>query len=163
MKSVAVVLLLVIGASLLGVLPFERHDVSELQPAQTLVVEYLQEDQVRLSSDGGLTATGPDWTAAVEQLRRNAQGYLFLNTAERVIFVGRAVTLLPQVAADEVLRPAAQVYAVDQAISPDGATAYLKTRDGKLTLGQIRTKILEGETFTLPQIYSTKEGIYTRT
>ena len=160
MKPIVIAAFLAICAALLGVLPFEHHDVGQLQPAQTLVVQQPEPGVVLLQSDQDLAAQGPSWQEAVEQLHRQATGILFLKTAERIIFVGPAQALLPLVADDETLRPAAKVYFAQQEVDPEQATEYLKTRDGGVTLGQVRTAAAERTDCSVPRIFASEEGIF---
>lgn len=160
MKPIVIIAVLVICASLLGVLPFSRHDVGELQPAQTLVVEQPEPGVVVLKSDGELQARGATWQEAVQQLYRQANGVLFLKTAEQIVFIAQAQSLLPQVAQDETLRPAAKAYLASGDVDPEQVTAYLKTRKGGVTLGRIRTAELEQMEYQVPRLYVQEEGLF---
>ena len=162
MKQLTAAAVLSLAAALLGLLPFSRRDVAELKPVQTLVVETNEGGTVVLTADDNLRGEGPGWEAAVHHMETTCPGYLFLSTAKQVIFVGQASGLVPQVAADPRLRPAADVYLADGSVKPETATAYLKTRESRLTLNEIRTAALQATPFLLPYLQVNEDTLYLR-
>ena len=124
----AVILTFVFG------LPFREYDTGRLLPL--LTVQAARTDSgVTLVSEVG-TGEGKTWEEAVEDLRRNASGEVFFDTAEQVIFCDR--TLIPDALESDVFRPAAQVYFSDTLQDPEGLHEYLSAHESHITVADLR-------------------------
>ena len=139
----AVVLTLVFG------LPFRTHDTARLLPLRT--VQAALDGGVYLRSELG-EGRGADWTAAVEDLRKNAPGEVFFDTAEQLILGGGAETLLPQIIEAGTLRPAAQVFTTEELRPAEGLNAYLNAHGGSVTVGDVTAALARSETVALPEV-----------
>ena len=128
--TLAVILTLAFG------LPFQEYDTARLLPIKTVQVERTEKG-VHLISEVG-EGEGADWRAAVEDLRANAPGDVFFDTAEQVIFCNRS--LVAQVVASEELRPAAQVYYADAPLDPEGLNEYLSAHESDITVADLRAE-----------------------
>ena len=148
-----------LAAAVLGIgslLPFQSRDVGQLVPVETLVIS-LEEDQIQLN--GGICeGKGKTWETAWQDLQDGAPGYVFLGTAEQVVFVGGAMRLLQQVAEANALRPAAHVcVSVGQKPKPEAITPFLRTHNSGLTLQQVRAAFKQGRELAMP-VLEIKEG-----
>lgn len=115
-------------------LPFREYDTARLLPIKTVQVEKT-ENGVRLISEIG-SGEGEDWSAAVDDLRKNAPGEVFFDTAEQVVFCDRS--LVRQVVDSGELRPAAQVYYADAPTDPEGLNDYLSAHESGVTVAELR-------------------------
>ena len=117
-------------------LPFREYDTAQLLPL--LTVQAARTDSgVTLVSEVG-TGEGATWEDAVEDLRQNASGEVFFDTAEQVIFCDR--TLIPDALKSDVLRPAAQVYFSDTLQDPEGLHEYLSAHESPITVADLRAE-----------------------
>lgn len=116
-------------------LPFSEYNTEQLLPIETLQVAQTAQG-VHLVTEIGEGA-GADWASAVENLRKNAPGDVFFDTAEEVIFCGA-----PTEAAIKsgLLRPSAQVYFADALQEPEGLHAYLSAHPSPVTVADLRAK-----------------------
>ena len=128
----AVVLTFVFG------LPFREYDTARLLPL--LTVQAARTDSgVTIVSEVG-TGEGATWEKAVEDLRQNASGEVFFDTAEQVIFCDRS--LVSDALESDVLRPAAQVYFADAMQDPEGLDEYLSAHEGQITVADLRAGVM---------------------
>ena len=111
-------------------LPFREYETGQLLPIKTLCAEY----------DGGVHIVsevaqgwGETWQEAVENLRNNASGDVFFDTAEHLV-----VTDLKLAADAKVdLRASAQVYIVSKLPPMEGLHDYLKAHPSENTLEDV--------------------------
>ena len=157
-KRLLVLAVLVAALRISGLLPFQTNDVARLKPVEALVVS-LQDGQVVLSG-GESRGVGPDWDAALEDLRQGAEGTLFLGTAEQVVLCGEAEQLLRQITDSEALRPAA-VLCVSPETELDAKAVgdYLSAHNAGLTLQKLRAALLRGEPVELPVLTKEEGGL----
>lgn len=115
-------------------LPFSEYDAAALLPIRTVQAIGTPQGITILSEVG--CGEGKSWEEAVSDLRRNAAGRVFFDTAEQVVFCGRA----PVRAAVEsgVLRPSAQVYFLPAPMEPEGLNDYLSAHESDLTVADLR-------------------------
>ncbi len=114
-------------------LPFHEYETQSLLPMKTLQAVRTA-DGIRIISEVG-EGFGESWTQAVENLRQNASGEVFFDTAEQTLFSDRALAL--QAAQSGLLRPAAQVYFIDSAVEPEGLNAYLSAHPSDLKISDL--------------------------
>lgn len=123
--------------TLLFGLPFRTVDTQRLLPLLTIQVAR-EDGAVRLRSEAG-EGVGADWDAAVADLRAQASGEVFFDTAEHIVVCDR--DLLPQILRSGVLRPAAQVYFADAFRDVEGLEAYLSAHPSGVTVAQLQSEV----------------------
>lgn len=123
--------------TLLFGLPFRTVDTQRLLPLLTIQVAR-EDGAVRLRSEAG-EGVGADWDAAVADLRAQASGEVFFDTAEHIVVCDR--DLLPQILRSGVLRPAAQVYFADAFRDVEGLDAYLSAHPSGVTVAQLQSEV----------------------
>ncbi len=121
---IAVVLTVVFG------LPFREYETQQLLPIKTLQAEYTP-DGVRIVSEVA-HGEGATWTEAVADLRKNAAGDVFFDTAEQVVLTD--LNLAYAAAQSGILRPSAQVYIFEELTDPEGLNAYLTAHPSDLQI-----------------------------
>lgn len=158
MKQIVWFVLLAAALSMTGLLPFESNDVASLVPVEALTVD-LKEGQVIL--DGGdCQGRGEDWTSALEDLRKGAEGTVFLGTAEQVVLAQRAASLLPDIIRSQELRPAAVICVCrGEPPKPEEAAKYLSAHDAGVTIQKVQAVMLRGEGIALPMLIKTEGGL----
>ena len=115
---------------ILALSPFRGTDIGKLRPAQWVYLSR-REDTVSLETDTGDRGEGADVLSALEDLRQNAPGELFLGTADYAMISGEALRDLPQLR--NVLRSGVEVCLTEE--EPDETTAaYLRAHNPGLTL-----------------------------
>lgn len=88
----------------------------------------------------------------MEDLRENAPGEVFFDTAEQLVLCGGAETLLPQIIEAGTLRPAAQVFTAEELRPAEGLNAYLNAHGGSVTVGDVTAALARSETVVLPEV-----------
>lgn len=126
--------LLAAALTLIFGLPFREYDTAQLLPIRTLQVEKTAEG-VHILSDAG-EGTGENWAAAVENLRENAAGEVFFDTAEQIVFRGGAVVREAVESGD--LRPAAQIYFVSELRQGEPLNDYYTAHQSDLSVAELR-------------------------
>lgn len=147
------------GLLLAGELPVQTHDAAELLPVE-LAVFWTEDGRVCARCDNGTEGSGRDLEAALDDLERAAEGVLFLDTAEHLIFCGEIRTLTEQAAECGRLRPAAKVYrSADTALDAETAADFLQAHPGDVTLGEVRAAMLGAGAVELPEVKETERGL----
>ncbi len=108
-------------------LPFREYETQQLLPIKTLCAEY--DDGIHIVSEVA-EGRGKTWKQAVEDLRNNAAGDVFFDTAEHLVITDANLAL----EAKSVLRPSAQVYLVDRLPTLEGLYSYLKAHPSATTM-----------------------------
>lgn len=128
--------LLAAALTLVFGLPFREYNTAQLLPIRTLQVEKT-EAGLHILSDAG-EGTGKAWADAVENLRQNASGDVFFDTAERIVFCGG---VSPRAAVESGdLRPAAQVYFAAAPIEQEKLNDYLAAHPSPLRVAELRAR-----------------------
>lgn len=117
-------------------LPFSEYDTASLLPIKTIQAARTR-DGVTIVSEVG-RGVGETWSDAVSDLRENASGEVFFETAEQVIFCSR--TLASEAVESGDLRPSAQVYFARKLCEPEGLNAYLSAHESDLTVADLRAE-----------------------
>lgn len=115
-------------------LPFSEYDTASLLPIRTIQAARTPEG-VKIVSEVG-QGVGKNWNDAVANLRENASGEVFFETAEQVIFCSR--TLIAEAVRSGDLRPSAQVYYAKELCDPEGLNEYLSAHESDLTVADLR-------------------------
>lgn len=111
-------------------LPFREYRTQQLLPIRTLQAQRT-DDGVLLLSEAG-EGEGASWEAAVENLRQNASGEVFFDTAEHVVFSD--ADLATDAAQSGLLRPSAQVHFSPDLREAETANAYFSAHSSSLRL-----------------------------
>lgn len=133
--AVAVALTLLLG------LPFPEHETAKLLPIRAIQVEEIGAG-VHVVTEAG-EGRGEDWASAVEDLRANAPGEVFFDTAEQLVLIGPATGRLGEILDSGELRPAAQVRRRDALEDPEGLADWLEVHESDLTVSDLRAKRAE--------------------
>lgn len=141
-----------------GLLPLHSTDAADLQPATVLIFDRMNDGTIRILSDAEAEGVGMTVDAALVNMKERADGVLFLQTAEYLLFTERAECLLAQCTRHSALRPAASVAKiVGDLPDAEAAAKYLKNRPKTVTLGQLRA-----EAAAMPQLFCTNGGMLLR-
>lgn len=96
----------------------------------------------------------------MSDLRRGAEGEVFLETADQLILSGPAVSLLPEIVRSGELRPGADLCRSGPNLpDPEEAADYLAAHETGLTLLDVRRAMVRGERVELPVLARTKGGL----
>lgn len=157
-KHIGWLLLLAAVGAAAAMMPFQSSDVAQLVPIEALVIS-MDQGQVVVAG-GGCQGRGDTWDEAWRDFQESGSGTVFLGTAEQVILAGGAVKLLPEVAWNEQLRPAANICVTPgKAPDPEEAAAYLSAHNGGVRLQQVRAALLQDRAIDLPVLVETKGGL----
>ena len=138
----------------LGLLPFRATDAAKLLPVKTVVVMKSGDEYV---VDVG--AVGRSLSEALERLREEISGEIFLPTAEQVVVTEPAEDALEAAAAEERFRPAAGLYRTPIAApDPEALGAYLASHPSNYTVLDARAAIAAGAEPRPPRITAADGG-----
>ncbi len=153
MRVMALLLLLTAVLSAAGLTPFSGSEISELIPAELLVLSSA-EGGVAASTEDGLAAWGRDIPEALAALQAAAPGALFLETVDQVVFCGILPTAEPLTACG--IRPGASVCTAPRVEDPKQVNKYLQAHSGGVTLGRFS----EEPSVSLPALTPGETGLY---
>ena len=115
-------------------LPHPARDIADLKPVRAIYI-HMEGRTLHIETDTGDSGAGGDLSEAHEALRAEADGEIFLDTAEFLI-------LDPKVPVTEVfyslLRPDCRVTFTDAAPDLEKAAGYLAQHPPILTLARLR-------------------------
>ena len=115
-------------------LPHPARDIADLKPVRAVYI-HMEGRTLHIETDTGDSGTGTDLTEAHEALLTEADGEIFLDTAEFLL-------LDPKVpiteAFDSLLRPDCRVPFTDAPPDLEKAAAYLSQHPPELTLARLR-------------------------
>lgn len=117
-------------------LPFREYRTQELLPIRTLQAEYTKEG-VHIVSEVG-EGYGTTWLDAIDDLRDNAAGDVFFDTAEHAVFTDLALAI--EAANSGILRPAAQVYLVEKLLDRADLNEYLTAHPSGAQISDLERK-----------------------
>lgn len=139
-------------------MPFQSRNIADLIPVETLLVTV---EQGQICLDGQQChGRGVTWTDAVHDLRRSADGTVFLGTVDQIVLCGQGDDLLSQVMFDRQLRPAAEVCTCPGGITDLAQlTSFLAAHSTGLTLQKARARTLRREPVVLPLLVQTEGGL----
>ena len=144
-NKISIALLAAASVVSLCMLPRTGADAAKLLPAQVLVIA--QEDgQITVESDNGASGSGATLPDALEAMRESAEGTLFLDTAEHIVLLQSAQSLLPAAARQRQFRPAAKLYLAR--MDAEGCVEFLQAHPGTVTLADAHAALLRGETLS---------------
>ena len=138
---------ILLGALAMLLLPQRGTEVGKLLPVETLLIEK-QAGQYRVSTDTGNTARGDSLEKAVDALRAEAPGILFLDTADYVLLAGAAEDCMEKL--PDYVRPGTRVYKMEGTAELPEIGSFLKTHGPnaplyRLQKGELRLPKLTAE------------------
>lgn len=133
-KIMALLLVLSLGASFLGVVPFPSSDISKLTIVELLCFADAAQG-VAVTTEDGMTATGASVSDALRLLKAAAPGKLLLGTVDHITICGVAPRASELLACG--LRPAAKVYRAPSSLNPEAAAEYFRNHEGGVSLGEL--------------------------
>ena len=120
------VLLYIVILGLLFLAPVQRLDVAELEPVQTVAMDY-RRNAVVLETDTGNRGIGKDVESAMKDLREKTPGVIYLDTAEYLLITESAAAFVEDL--QDHLSTAVRVSLWDGEGSVKGADKYLSARE----------------------------------
>ena len=158
MKKLLVLVLIVAVLSALGLLPFHATDAAKLLPVKTVIVTRSGEEYV-VDIGAGVRAVGRTLSEAVERLREEVTGEVFLPTAEQVVITEPVADAVEAVAEESAFRPAAGIYRTPLP-SPDAAAVgeYLASHPSNMTVLDVRAELAAGREPRLPRLVPANGG-----
>lgn len=142
----------------LGLLPFRATDAAKLLPVKTVVV-MKSGDEYTVDVGAGVRAVGRSLSEALERLKEELSGEVFLPTAEQIIVTEPAEDALEAAAAEERFRPAAGLYRTPIAApDPEALGVYLASHPSNYTVLDARAAIAAGEEPRPPRITAADGG-----
>lgn len=134
MKKWLLLAALLTAVAILSRRPHPARDVAKLEPVQTLYV-YMNGVELSIETDTGAKGTGKTLTEAAADMKANASGEIFLDTAEFLL-------LHPTVPITEefhtLLRPTCKVTFTTATPDLQAASGYLSVHKPPVTLSQLR-------------------------
>ena len=143
----------------LGLLPFRGTDVAELLPVKTVIVTH-RGNTYTVDVGAGVRALGRTLSEALQALREESTGKVFLPTAEQVILTEGDPVTVAEVTSEEAFRPAAGIYLTpDLNPDPDALGDYLAGHSSNTTLKDVRAALETGESPEIP-VVAERDGGY---
>lgn len=158
MKKLVVILAAAAVLGAMGLLPFKSVDAAKLLPVKTVVVTK-SGDQYVVDVGEGVRAVGRTLGEALDRLREEVSGTVFLPTAEQVIVTEPAAEAVEAVAEETAFRPAAGIYQTPDPF-PDvkALSAYLDAHPSNVTILDARAALAMGEAPVIPVIRGADGG-----
>lgn len=125
--AVALVLILLYG------LPFTKYDTGKLLPIRC-VQAHRENGEIHILSEAG-EGYGKTWQEAVEDLKANAIGEIFFDTAEQAVFSDPILAMEAALSGD--LRPGAEVFFRNTLEDPEWLYAYNSQHGSGLKIGDL--------------------------
>ena len=126
------------GGLLLFAMPMRKYDTATLLPIVCLQAQRIRGEIYILTEVG--RGVGDTWMEAVEDLRNNAPGELFFDTAEQAVFSDPV--LAREAANSGLLRPGAEAFLARGFRDPEELHAYLKQHGTGRKIADLQTKEL---------------------
>lgn len=158
MKKLFMLLLAAAVLCALGLLPFRAEDAAKLLPVKTVIVTR-SGDAYTVDVGAGVRAVGRTLSEALERLREEVSGLVFLPTAEQVVLTEPAEEAAEAVAESDAFRPAAGICTTPLPC-PDAELleAYLAAHPLKTSVLDLRAAMAEGREPDLPRIVAADGG-----
>ena len=138
--------------------PFERTDVAELLPVQTLCLRQ-EEGQCLLLTDGGLMGQGVTPEKALSDLRRTAPGKVVFSTTRQLVVEESGAEFFKPLLDLDALRPGTEVYWAKEPVDPADAASWLDRHGVNATVSRLQAAWLTGEREMIP-LLTGGEGRY---
>lgn len=148
--------LAVLGA--LKLLPFRATDAAKLLPVKTVIVTRSGEEYI-VDIGAGVRAVGRTLSEALERLREEVTGEVFLPTAEQVVITEPITDAVEAVAEESAFRPAAGIYRTPlPAPDADAVSAYLASHSSNTTVLDVRADLAAGREPRIPRLLAVDGG-----
>lgn len=158
MKKLLGILLVAAVLGALGLLPFRSVDAAKLLPVKTVIVAK-SGDEYTVDIGAGVRAVGKTLREALDRLREEVTGEVFLPTAEQVIITEPADGAVEAVAEETEFRPAAGIYRTPESEpDPEAMGAYLDSHPSNVTILDARAALALGQTPQIPAIHAADGG-----
>ena len=158
MKKLLFVLLAAAVLGGMGLLPFRSVDAAKLLPVKTVIVTKSGDEYV-VDIGAGVQAVGRTLREALDCLREEVTGEVFLPTAEQVIVTDAAEDAVEAVAEETSFRPAAGIYRTpDRHLDVEAVGAYLDSHTSNVTILDVRAALALGQTPAIPVIRAADGG-----
>ena len=141
-----------LAALALFLLPRRGTEVGKLLPVETLLIEK-QAGQYRVSADTGSAGRGDSLEKAVDALRAEAPGILFLDTADYVLLTGEAEDCMEKL--PDYVRPGTRVYKLEGTAELSEIGPFLKTHGPDAQLYRLQKRELQ-----LPKLTAEGEKLH---
>ncbi len=116
------IVIYIAALALLTLAPVQEAELGKMRPVEVVLV-YLQNDILALSTDTGDTGQGPDVRTALENLKATTPGIIYLDTAEYLLVAQDAETAAEQLKSH--LKKSVKVCAADPQIDLKAAAEFL--------------------------------------
>ena len=116
--------------------PHPARDVAKLEPVQVVYIR-IDGAEYSVETDTGAKGTGANLTEAAADMKANATGEIFLDTAE-FLLLHPAVPITEEF--HTLLRPTCKVTFTTAAPDLQAASAYLTIHSPPVTLAQLRVR-----------------------
>lgn len=116
--------------------PHPARDVAKLEPVQVVYIR-IDGAEYSVETDTGAKGTGANLTEAAADMKANATGEIFLDTAE-FLLLHPAVPITEEF--HTLLRPTCKVTFTTAAPDLQAASAYLTIHSPPVTLAQLRAR-----------------------
>lgn len=147
---------LLLGA--LGLLPFRATDAAKLLPVKTVIVTRSGDSYV-VDVGAGVKAVGRTLREALERLREEVTGEVFLPTAEQVIITEPENGAVEAVAAETEFRPAAGIFLTpERAPDAEALGEYLASHPADYTILDVRAALAAGQAPAIPRVRAADGG-----
>lgn len=158
MKKLGIFLLAAALLAAMGMLPFRAVDAAKLLPVKTVIVTKTGDEYV-VDIGAGVRAVGRTLREALDRMREEVTGEVFLPTAEQVIITEPADGAVEAVAEETEFRPAAGVYRTPDP-NPDTSAlgAYLDAHPSNMTILDLRAALAQGRRPVVPVIRAADGG-----
>lgn len=158
MKKLLLILAVLVILGALELLPFRAVDAAKLLPVKTVIITRSGE-RYEVDIGAGVRAVGRTLSEALERLREEVTGEVFLPTAEQVILTEPAADALEAVAEEPSFRPAAGVYRCPDP-NPDAEALgrYLSSHPSNYTILDVRAALAQGQRPLPPRVLRTAGG-----
>ena len=118
-------------------------DVGKLDPVETLLLTF-EESGVTVETDTGKKGQGSTFGNAVEDLYRNGDTEIFLDTTANLLISGEAGESWEEIYA--LIRPSCRICKVEGSVDLKKATEYLSVHKPNLSLNRLRSGLGKWET-----------------
>ena len=151
--------LIVLGAlGGLNLLPFHADDVAGMLPVKTVFITRSGEEY-SVDVGAGVQAVGRTLSEALERLREESPGKVFLPTAEQIVLTDHDEDTVDAVAEETAFRPAAGICKTHLP-KPDAKALgqYLEAHPSEYTILDLRADLLTGTPAAIPLVFQVDGG-----
>lgn len=124
------------AAGILSRLPHPAREISKLKPVRAVYLN-MEGESLCIQTDTGDSGSGRTLTEAAADMRNDADGEIFLDTAE-FLLLSPEVSVTPEFY--ELLRPSCRVCRAETVPDLSAAAKYLSAHPPKTTLAHLRAE-----------------------